>query len=145
VPCSPGWPGTSYEAQIGPEFAILLPQPLSQVFVTTPSISGRDFLLLLLRWSFPDFFPGLASQTSILPISTSWVAVIIFFFFGWTWVWTQVQTTWATPPALSVKVFIFWDTLSQTICPGWLWTTILLISASWVARITGVSHWPPAL
>jgi hypothetical protein len=24
---------------------------------------------------------------------------------------------------------------------GWLWTVILLISASWVARITGVSHW----
>jgi hypothetical protein len=24
---------------------------------------------------------------------------------------------------------------------GWLWTAILLISASWVARITGVCHW----
>jgi hypothetical protein len=28
----------------------------------------------------------------------------------------------------------------QTICPGWLRTIILLISASWVARITGMSH-----
>jgi hypothetical protein len=28
-----------------------------------------------------------------------------------------------------------------TICLGWLWPVILLISASWVARITGVSHW----
>jgi hypothetical protein len=28
-----------------------------------------------------------------------------------------------------------------TICPIWLQTSILLISASWVARITGVSHW----
>jgi hypothetical protein len=27
---------------------------------------------------------------------------------------------------------------------GWLWTAILLISASWVARITGVSHRHPA-
>jgi hypothetical protein len=26
----------------------------------------------------------------------------------------------------------FWDTVSWTICPGWLRTTILLISASWV-------------
>jgi hypothetical protein len=34
----------------------------------------------------------------------------------------------------------FWDKVSQTICPGCLWTSILLISASWVARITGVSH-----
>jgi hypothetical protein len=24
---------------------------------------------------------------------------------------------------------------------GWLWTVILLMSASWVAKITGVSHW----
>jgi hypothetical protein len=31
-----------------------------------------------------------------------------------------------------------------TISPGWLWTMILLISASWVARITTVSHWHPA-
>jgi hypothetical protein len=24
---------------------------------------------------------------------------------------------------------------------GWLWITIFLVSASWVAGITGVSHW----
>jgi hypothetical protein len=30
------------------------------------------------------------------------------------------------------------------ICWGWLWTAILLISASWVARITVVSHWQMA-
>jgi hypothetical protein len=30
---------------------------------------------------------------------------------------------------------VFW-----TIHPGWLWTLILLISASWVVKITGVSH-----
>jgi hypothetical protein len=38
----------------------------------------------------------------------------------------------------------FWDRVSQTICLGWLRTTILLIAASWVARITGVSHQHPA-
>jgi hypothetical protein len=36
---------------------------------------------------------------------------------------------------------IFLDKVSGTICPGWLCTMILLISASWVARITGMSHW----
>jgi hypothetical protein len=39
--------------------------------------------------------------------------------------------------------FFFWDRVSCTICPGWLWTTVLLISASWVARITGMSHRHP--
>jgi hypothetical protein len=31
-----------------------------------------------------------------------------------------------------------------TICLGWPWTVILLISVSQVARIIGVSHWCPA-
>jgi hypothetical protein len=35
---------------------------------------------------------------------------------------------------------LFWDRVSWTICLGWLWTAILLISASWVDRITDVSH-----
>jgi hypothetical protein len=37
----------------------------------------------------------------------------------------------------------FWDRVSWTICPSWLQTSILLISASWVVRITDVSHWYP--
>jgi hypothetical protein len=34
----------------------------------------------------------------------------------------------------------FRDRVSRTICSGWLQTAILLIFASWVARITGTSH-----
>jgi hypothetical protein len=41
--------------------------------------------------------------------------------------------------------WVFNDRVLRTICPGWLRTTILLISASWVARITAVSHWHLAL
>jgi hypothetical protein len=48
--------------------------------------------------------------------------------------------TWATPLALFCVVY-FQDRILLTISLGWLWTSILLISASWVARITGVSHW----
>jgi hypothetical protein len=40
--------------------------------------------------------------------------------------------------------FVFWDRVSWTNCSDWLQTTILLISASWVAKITGVSHQHPA-
>jgi hypothetical protein len=32
------------------------------------------------------------------------------------------------------------DRILRTTCPGWLWTVILLISATWVTRVTGVSH-----
>jgi hypothetical protein len=34
----------------------------------------------------------------------------------------------------------FWDRVSRAVCPGWLGPMIFLISASWVARIIGVSH-----
>jgi hypothetical protein len=37
----------------------------------------------------------------------------------------------------------FRDRVSWTLCPGWLQTMIHLISASWVAKITGMSHWHP--
>jgi hypothetical protein len=35
---------------------------------------------------------------------------------------------------------IFQDRVSRTVCLDWLWTSILLVSASQVARITGMSH-----
>jgi ABC-type transport system involved in multi-copper enzyme maturation permease subunit len=40
--------------------------------------------------------------------------------------------------------WIFFEIVSRTICLGWLQTMILLISASWVARITGLRYWRPA-
>jgi hypothetical protein len=40
---------------------------------------------------------------------------------------------------------VFQARVLRTICLGWLWTSILLISASWVARIIGVSHRHPAI
>jgi hypothetical protein len=60
-----------------------------------------------------------------------------FFFFS-AEVWTQdLHLEWLTSPFLWR---VFWDRVSWTICPGWLWTSILLISASRVARIAGVSQ-----
>jgi hypothetical protein len=39
----------------------------------------------------------------------------------------------------------FQDRVLQTICSGWPWTTVLLISVSWVVRIIGMSHGHPAI
>jgi hypothetical protein len=69
--------------------------------------------------------------------SATWLS---FFFFCAVLGFELRASPWATPPALFCDG-IFWDRVSQTICPGWLRTTILLISAYWVARITGMSHW----
>jgi hypothetical protein len=49
-------------------------------------------------------------------------------------------TAWVTLPA-SFCVGHFWDRVSRTVCPGLASNhTILLISASWVTRITGATH-----
>jgi hypothetical protein len=37
-------------------------------------------------------------------------------------------------------IFFFLHRVSLIIFPGWLWTAVLLISASWVAKITDMSH-----
>jgi hypothetical protein len=66
-----------------------------------------------------------------------------FLFFFQYWSLNSGPSPWATPPALFLWR-VFWDRVSQTICLGWLRTMILLISASWVARIIGMSHQCPA-
>jgi hypothetical protein len=53
----------------------------------------------------------------------------------------SVPTHSATAPALFLWWVFFWDRVLRSICLGWLWTMILLISASQWARITGASCW----
>jgi hypothetical protein len=73
--------------------------------------------------------------------------VFIIFFFPF---WFELRasrllgrpfTAQATPPALFCVGF----SRDRVLRPGWLWTLILLISDSQVARIIGVSHWHLAL
>jgi hypothetical protein len=47
----------------------------------------------------------------------------------------------------STSTFLYFFNIGshELLCLGWLWTGILLISASWVARIAGMSHWRPAV
>jgi hypothetical protein len=61
----------------------------------------------------------------------------------WYWGLNSGPSPWATPPALFLWR-VFRDRVSQTICLGWLWTMILLISASWVARIIGIEPLVPS-
>jgi hypothetical protein len=92
--------------------------------------------------------PLVHTMTSTLRVINSSACLRVsqfFLFFLWYWSLNSEPTPWATLPALFCKFFFFfWDRVLQTICPGWLQTVILLISASWVARITVVSHQCPA-
>jgi hypothetical protein len=64
------------------------------------------------------------------------------FFFLLYWSLNSRPTSWAIPPALLCEGF-FWDRVLNYL-PMLAWTAILLISASWVVRITSVSHGHPA-
>jgi hypothetical protein len=52
------------------------------------------------------------------------------------------SASWVITIACFLCVGYFWDRVSF-FCPGWPQILILLISASWVARIAGVSHQCP--
>jgi hypothetical protein len=64
----------------------------------------------------------------------------LFIYFLQFWGLNSGPTPQATPPIFFYEGF-FRDRVSRTVCLGWLLTVILLVSASWVARIIGVSHW----
>jgi hypothetical protein len=73
--------------------------------------------------------------------------LFLSFFICGTAVWTQGLTLLkqvlyglSHSTSLSFCIGNIWDRVSWAICLGWLWTTILLISVSWVARIIGVSQ-----
>jgi hypothetical protein len=51
----------------------------------------------------------------------------------------QCSTTWTTSAALFV-LGIFKIASQELFAQGWIWIAVLLISASWVARVTGVNH-----
>jgi hypothetical protein len=78
---------------------------------------------------------------SLEPADSNW-RLISFCFFVVLGFELRAYTRWAISPAhflwwvIYVCMYLFiLDRASQTSCPGWLRTVILLISASWVARI----------
>jgi hypothetical protein len=110
--------------------------------------------LSIVRWAFRDF--SMVTDCYIakweLNPSLSQASVFFFFFFGGT-VGFELRASclqsrnsmpefilvnWSSPPVH------FADGILRAICLGWSWTVILLISASQVARITGINHrYPP--
>jgi hypothetical protein len=71
-------------------------------------------------------------------------SIFFFFLFCSTGVWTQGLHLEPLHQPFFVKRFFEIGSCELFIYLGWLQTAILLISASWVARITGVSHQHPA-
>jgi hypothetical protein len=94
--------------------------------------------------NFLGFFGGTGVWSEGFSLASYWSTYsefygVLFFFFS-TGVWTQGLHL--KPPHQPFLCCFFFEIGShQTICLGWLWTMIPLISTSWVTRITGVRHW----
>jgi hypothetical protein len=73
------------------------------------------------------------------PLITTNTQTLLCFFFFFFFFFFYSSGVW-TPPVLFCEGF-FSNRVLQTICLGWLWTAVLLISASCVTSIAGVSHW----
>jgi hypothetical protein len=87
------------------------------------------------------------SQAPLIPMI--WVQIPFYLFiylFSWTGVWTQGfivtnQVLYCLSHTFSSFCSVYFgDGISQSICPCWPQTVILLILASQVARITGLSY-----
>jgi hypothetical protein len=76
--------------------------------------------------------------------SSTFFSSVFVFFVCFCGIWTQGLHFESFHPPFFCDGF-FWIRVSWAICSGWLRTTTLLISASWVAWITGVSHQHPAV
>jgi hypothetical protein len=93
-------------------------------------------------WQFDDFPEWVNIWEPSPTCCLLWFFCLFVFFLYW--VWTQSLHLEPLHQPFFVMGF-FSDRVLWTISPGWLQTAIFLISASWVARIIGMSHWCPAV
>jgi hypothetical protein len=75
----------------------------------------------------------------------SWQCLLHNFFFSFAVPGLELRAYALSHSTSPFCVRYFWDRVLRTICPGWLQTVFFLVSASRVARITGVSHWRPTV
>jgi hypothetical protein len=116
----------------------------STSWVTLPVLfCVRYFLLPFLPFlSFPSFFPLLPSFLTFFPFFSflSFFPFLSFFLSVLGLELGAYTLRYSTSPFCHG----FFQDILWTICLGWLQTVILLISASWISRIAGVSHQCPA-
>jgi hypothetical protein len=118
---------------------------VAQVGVYLPSKKWMNACMCALKSPNYCAFSHSSSLKSSLKDVNNHSIFYLLIYFGGTGTWTQnfalgCYTTWAIP-SVHFALVSFWEMrVSQTICLGWPWTAILPISASQIARITGVSH-----
>jgi hypothetical protein len=104
-------------------------------------VSGIRRLKIQSPGIFTENSPMLKSGQKQTPCQCQ-VSLFLFFpfFFFFVVQGLQLRAFTLNTPSAPFLGRVFQDRVSWTPCPGCLQTMVLLISASWVARITDVSH-----
>jgi hypothetical protein len=145
----------SHPAQQLISFVLKIVHPRAMVELEIPWVSTFIFLYLAFGYNLRIFKVLLLYRTSAnkaggiehqtlpilsfyppLTLSTLCVCVCV-------WGWNSWPTSWVTLPAPPPPFFlmgVFKIESHRTVCLGWPQTSILLVFASWVTRIIGMSH-----
>jgi hypothetical protein len=134
---------TEGHSQCGHQLPCILPS--QQVYL----LQYHHTETLIVSWT-QTFLPGPISFSTCYSPCLKCPSLITFFKKGQIlfiylfilWYWGLKLGRYSYPLSHSTSPFFnngfFQDRISWTICLGWLWTVILLISASWAPRITGM-------
>jgi hypothetical protein len=106
-----------------------------QAVMSGPSKTGKSCSATLLWIKVGPTY--IFSHYVYVYLFLTFMYTILFFLLQY-WCLNSGPTPWATPTVLFYDAFF--KTVSWTICPRWLQTTILLISTFWVGRIIGMSQ-----
>jgi hypothetical protein len=104
---------------------------------TFPTLLSRSMANFSLRFSYFRI-----SGDKILWLWCLGSIYLFVYLFCGTGAWTQGLHLEQLQPFFVID--FFQNRVSWTVCLDWLWTLILLIAASWVARIIDVSHRRPS-
>jgi hypothetical protein len=133
-------------------------QTLSSNWSITKQTKYKSSYILLWVFSLGRWCAFYYSDTAV-NFWTSWNCLLcagyIFAFVQWLYIFIFLRyfdldfgnsrccAAWAMPPLHLALVMLEMGLLNYF--PTWLWTSVLPVSASWVAGIIGVSHLHPAL
>jgi hypothetical protein len=100
---------------------------------TNGDIFQTCFVVVCFVWLLSDFYGKVVTRFGLFVLNFFFVFVVLGF---------ELRSLYLEP--LHQPYFcagFCQERVLWTICPGWLRTMSLLISVSWVTRITCVSHW----
>jgi hypothetical protein len=119
---------------------ILSPTTLLKWFQQISLLKLYKYIKYIKHLCFPSTSPFIFLSSGTHPPKQDPFYIPVLHFFVCVVPGLELKAYTLSHSTFSFCVRYFWDKISQTICPGWLQNMTLFISASWITRITSMSH-----